>query len=329
MEENPISANAIVWCKTALQLAEDEQPAVTALRVEASHRSFYRVHAQAGTHVFMHSPPELENNVQFLQLAALFHHHHIPVPEVVAVDLAEGYFLLEDLGSTHLQELYDTPAQNQAVQAAILLLPSLGAIQDPAIPLYDVDRLHMELALFDTWFVQKFLQQQINTPTYQAACAQLVESAEEQPKCCVHRDYHCRNILYHENNLGIVDFQDALHGPILYDPASLLRDCYHTFSEQQISHWLDVFVSHTDALKNVPRTRIQQWFDFIAIQRQLKAIGIFARLHLRDNKSSHLKEIRPLLSRLINLLAAYPTLHPLQTQLQQCSGWASTHPALK
>ncbi len=319
----------MIWCKTALQFAEDEQPAVTALRVEASHRSFYRVHAKADTHVFMHSPPELENNAQFLQLASLFHQHHIPVPEVVAVDLAKGYFLLEDLGSTHLQELYDTPAQNQAVQAAILLLPSLGAIRDAAIPLYDVERLYMELGLFDDWFVQKFLQQQIDTSTYQAACAQLVESAEEQPKCCVHRDYHCRNILYHKNKLGIVDFQDALHGPILYDPASLLRDCYHTFSEAQISQWLDLFISHTDVLKNVPRTRIQQWFDFIAIQRQLKAIGIFARLHLRDNKSSHLQEIRPLLRRLIDLLAAYPTLHPLQAALQQCSRWASTHPALQ
>lgn len=329
MEENPILESAIVWCKTALKLAEDKQLTVTALRVEASHRSFYRVEYQADTHVFMHSPPALENNVQFLQLASLFHQHHIPVPEVVAVDIVKGYFLLEDLGSTHLQELYGTPAQNQAVQAAIMLLSSLGSVRDSAIPLYDTERLQMELGLFDEWFVEKFLQQQINKATYQEACAQLVKSAEEQPKCCVHRDYHCRNILFHENKLGIVDFQDALHGPILYDPASLLRDCYHTFSEEQIGLWLDMFVSHTDALKNVPRTQIQQWFDFIAIQRQLKAIGIFARLHLRDNKSSHLKEIRPLLSRLIGLLTAYPTLHPLQAQLRQCSEWATTHPVLQ
>ncbi len=330
VEENLISKSAETWCRTALDLTPAQTLQFDALRVEASHRSFYRIKSpnQAHTLVLMLSPPALENNDQFLRLAVVFGNHGLPVPEVISSNLNSGFFLMQDLGSQHLQDVYGTTAQDQALTAAIEALVQLSAVQDPAIPMYTAERLATELELFEEWFVQKFLQQQLDSTTFPIACAQLVESAEQQPKSCVHRDYHCRNLLYQNNRLGIVDFQDALHGPALYDIASLLRDCYHTFNEAEIDQWLHLYVRLTPALEALPYAQVKQWFDYLAIQRQLKAIGIFARLHLRDSKSSHLPEIRPLLVRLLDLTAQYRNLKDLNVQLKQVHAWAQAHPVL-
>ncbi|XOV84221.1 MAG: aminoglycoside phosphotransferase family protein [bacterium] len=330
MEENLISTNASTWCRNALKLTAGQPLGLTALRVEASHRSFFRVDApnQATTLVLMLSPPALEQNDQFLRLARVFGAQNLPVPEVLSSNLAQGYFLMQDLGSAHLQDLYGTKAEEQALTAAIQTLVKFAAVQDPSIPLYSVERLAMELALFEQWFVQKFLHQQLDQSQYQAICSLLIDSAEQQPKRCVHRDYHCRNLLYDNNRLGIVDFQDALQGPVMYDIASLLRDCYHTFDEAKIDRWLNFFISLDPTLEALPYPQLKRWFDFMAIQRQLKAIGIFARLHLRDDKSSHLAQIKPLLQRLLELTVHYPDLETLSRQLKQVQQWAAAHPDL-
>jgi len=330
VEENLISKSAETWCRTALNLTPAHSLQFDALRVEASHRSFYRLKSAElpQTLVLMLSPPALENNDQFLRLATVFGNHGLPVPKVISSNLNKGFFLMQDLGSQHLQEVYGTAAQEQSLTAAIEALVLLSAVQDPAIPAYTAERLATELELFEEWFVQKFLQQQLDSAAFQKTCVQLVESAEQQPKSCVHRDYHCRNLLYQNNLLGIVDFQDALQGPALYDIASLLRDCYHTFDEAEIDQWLHFYVRLTPALETLPYAQVKRWFDFMAVQRQLKAIGIFARLHLRDNKSSHLPEIRPLLLRLLDLTAQYRDLENLNTQLKQVHAWAQNHPAL-
>lgn len=330
VEENLINKSAQAWCTKALNLPPGQTLQYEALRVEASHRSFYRLKSadQAETLILMLSPPALENNDQFLRLAAVFGNHGLPVPEVISSDLKRGFFLLQDLGSQHLQEVYGTSAEDQALTAAIEALVQLSVVQDPAIPLYTAERLATELDLFEEWFVQKFLQQQLDSDVFQRARTQLMDSAEQQPKSCVHRDYHCRNLLYQKNRLGIVDFQDALHGPVLYDIASLLRDCYYTFDEAKIEQWLQLYIRLTPVLEALPYAQVKQWFDFLAIQRQLKAIGIFARLHLRDGKSSHLPEINPLLLRLLDLTAQYRELEPLNAQLKQVHAKAQTHPAL-
>jgi N-acetylmuramate 1-kinase len=330
VEENLIFKSAEAWCRTALNLPPGHSLQFEALRVEASHRSFYRLKSsdQAQTLVLMLSPPALENNDQFLRLAVVFGDHGLPVPKVISSNLSSGYFLLQDLGSQHLQDVYGTAAQDQALTAAIETLVQLSAVQDQAIPPYTAERLATELELFDEWFVQKFLQQQLDSTTFRSACTLLVESAEQQPRSCVHRDYHCRNLMYQNSQLGIVDFQDALRGPALYDIASLLRDCYHTFDEAEIDQWLHLYVRLSPALEALPYAQVKQWFDYLAVQRQLKAIGIFARLHLRDSKSSHLAEIRPLLLRLLDLTAQYPDLEALNVQLKQINAWAQAHPAL-
>jgi hypothetical protein len=314
-----IPAETSAWCEQQLSALGETLVDTEALRVEASHRSFYRLHGKKQSFVLMQSPPELERNEQFVTLARLFHGHGIRVPEILAIDKPRELFLLADLGDIHLEDLYGTTAEAQALSAAIDILPTLAGITDPAIEPYTTERLYMELEIFSEWFVQGMLKQKLDPGVYQRICDTLVHSADMQPKGCVHRDFHCRNLLFVDGKLGVVDFQDALHGPILYDIASLLRDCYFEFKEAKIDHWLTYFVSKTSLLDDYSAKQVKIWFDWIAIQRQLKAIGIFARLHLRDHKSTHLAHIPTVLGRLLRLTAQYPELEALNLQLLACT----------
>lgn len=322
VKEIALSDAALRWCETALAeatppIAPRARLSVEPLRVEASHRSFYRLRDGEHTWVFMNSPPELERNDAFVSLAGVFAAHAVPVPIIIDRSDEPGWFLLTDLGSRHLEDTYGTADEARAIEAAIAMLPRLAAISDPAIEPYTEARFADELGLFDEWFVRALLETD-DLPPPDAAYARLIAATQEQPQGCVHRDYHCRNLLYDGHRLGIVDFQDALAGPLLYDLASLLRDCYYTFDEATVDRHLDTYLSLSDAFAGVPRSQLRQWLDYTAVQRQLKAIGIFARLALRDGKRTHLGYIPPLLDRLIDLLSGYPALAELNKQLLDC-----------
>ena len=321
----------LAWCREVT----GTDISLLSLRVEASHRIFYRTVGDTPTNwVAMSSPPELENNDQFLALAELFHANGLGVPQIIHKDLGLGYFLMQDLGSTHLEDLYP-PTQTatglqansathslaeEAIKAALDTLQQLQPIHSALIPSYDQARMEMEFDLFGEWFVDKLLGAQITREQVEllATIKQLLINALlEQPQACVHRDYHSRNLLYQNSHsgqqpkIGIVDFQDALIGPALYDPASLLRDCYYTFSEQDIDTLLRHYVNASPlfAQYNYDATsdhaKIKTWFDFTAMQRQIKAVGIFARLHLRDGKSSHLEHIPTVMKRLASVANGY------------------------
>lgn len=318
MKEIVVPKQTIVWCEAALATNGEAIVDVEPLRVEASHRCFYRIKTDNRTVVLMDSPPALERNDQFAKLGTLFHQCGLPVGEIQARNEAEGLFLLEDLGDVHFEELYGSELEDEALTAAIDLLPHLGAVTDPAIEPYTAERLYMELDIFSEWFMGKLLGLEVYTGVFQDICDQLVGSIDEQPKCCVHRDYHCRNLLYNRGQLGVVDYQDALRGPILYDIASLLQDCYYTFSAAKVDRWLDYFVSLSPELTGVSRHQIRKWFDWTAMQRQLKAVGIFARLHQRDGKATHLQYIIPVLERVQSCARSYPEFRALDEQLESC-----------
>ncbi|NOX51816.1 MAG: phosphotransferase, partial [Gammaproteobacteria bacterium] len=217
------------WCLKALGIANDQLTAVHPLRVEASHRSFYRLVTQSGSWVLMVSPPELEKNDQFLRIAKLFSSHHLPVPTQISHDTALGCFLMNDLGETHLAQTYTTPAQPAAMTTAINAIHDIAVIQHPDLPNYSQTQFFNELDLFNQWFLQGLLQTNPAREDYAESFQRLVAAAQEQPQGCIHMDYHSRNLLYNEGTLGIVDFQDARRGPRLYDIASLLHDCYYEF----------------------------------------------------------------------------------------------------
>jgi aminoglycoside/choline kinase family phosphotransferase len=315
VKEFPIDSNALAWCNAHVPGPVRQ---VTPLRVEASHRNFYRLSTSTGSFVLMVSPPALERNDQFITLAEVFLTHGVPVPELYAAHRGFGYVLMADLGTQDYEQVYRGPQRDQALTAALDTLQTLGRVRDSHVEPYTVDRFTTELGLFDEWFLHGLLKQPGNNPGT-SEYHKLIEATQAQPQCCVHRDYHCRNLLWHAGTLGIVDFQDALHGPRLYDVASLLRDCYYVFTEAEVDRWLDYFIRQSPDLNGERRETVKRWFDFTAIQRQLKAIGIFARLHLRDGKSSHLDHILPVLGRVTALCSQYTELGPLTTQLSECA----------
>lgn len=325
VQEMSLTADQTLWCEQTLARLPNLQgsfPTIAPLKVEASHRRFYRLHSppQDASYVLMVSPPELEQNEQFVTVQSVFAANQVPVPTLIAHDFELGLFLMSDLGRDDLEVAYETDTKADAILGAIETLHKIQGIQNNSIPPYTLERLEMELGLFNEWFLGRFLM----TPqaAHLTGSDALLNQIEMQPKCCIHRDYHCRNILYNESRIGVVDFQDALQGAALYDLASLLRDCYYSFSEDEIDHWLQHFLATstpvTDQLNAFEPAEIRTMLDYTAIQRQLKAIGIFARLHLRDNKSAHLQYIAPLLERLVRLTASYPELTPLNVQLSDC-----------
>lgn len=234
--------------------------------------------------------------------------------------------MMNDLGDVHLEQIYATPDKHRAIQAAIELLPRLTAIQSPALEGYSGARMDMEVRLFTEWFVGGLLKSKDPTQhastrdVYNTAYAELVTAMLAQPRGCVHFDYHCRNILFDmaQGQLGIVDFQDARHGPVMYDPASLLRDCYFAFSEAEVNQWLSYYRELQPLLAGHSADQVRYWFDMTAIQRQLKAVGIFARLYLRDGRASHLPTISPVLARLSAQCGEHSQLQPFLMQLNSC-----------
>lgn len=306
----------------ALGYRSDFKP--DALLVEASNRYFFRVHARSAgttgmTLVVMYSPPDKENNDQFVKLAEVFHAHDIGVPEIIAKAMEPGYFLLSDVGAQHFADTYATEHGDQALAAGIDTLIRIQSIGDPAVPRYEAARFRDELHIFREWFVEGWLGEASPPDGLEDVFEGLVANAQDQLQCVVHRDFHCRNLLFNldrpDQQVGVVDFQDALVGPVSYDLASLLRDCYYRFSEPQIARWRDYYLQHTPLALDPDEFAVH--LDLSAAQRQLKAVGIFARLQLRDGKPSHLPHIPPVLSHLQDLAARYTELSPLRPHLDR------------
>ncbi|MYE25204.1 MAG: phosphotransferase [Gammaproteobacteria bacterium] len=277
------------------------------LPVEASTRQFFRVVAAGDTCVAMHSPPASENNAQFVRLSGIFRAAGLPVPAILHQDAERGFFLVTDVGDRNFASVYASEPE-APLQAAIEALVRLQRVQSRDIPPYTTRRFDDELGIFAEWFVGKLLGMAPDA-TFHAAKSVLIDAIAAMPACVVHRDYHSRNLLWNEGRLGIVDFQDALMGPVTYDIASLLRDCYHTFSEVEVTRWRRHFRVRSGLA--VEEAAFARAFDFTAIQRQLKAIGIFVRLRYRLGRGSHLADVLPVLRRVIALCRGYEELGAL------------------
>ncbi len=308
-----LDASLRQWLTPQLQrLTGAEEFTSSALRVEASFRQFYRIvstQIREQSFIVMAAPPAQENNAAFIHIAEVFRSGGIGVPEILAQDTDSGWFLLSDLGSWDLEAVYASDRKELALEAAIDTLIRIQAIEDRGIAPYTVERFADELGIFSEWFVGDMLNLAL-PHELEDIFGQLIEQTQDQPQCCIHRDFHCRNLLYDATgNLGVVDFQDALIGPVSYDLASLLRDCYYKFSEPEIHHWCSRYLALTPI--ELSPSAFARALDWTAAQRQLKAIGIFARLAARDGKKSHLAYIEPVLARLVGVCLRYPDLQPL------------------
>ena len=281
---------------------------------DASFRRYFRVKTSGGQFIVMDAPPSKENTEPFIRIAKLLTQSRVNVPAIFHQNLADGFLLLEDFGSQCFLDQLNADTANDLYQSAfesLFKLQTQTPVLDAGLPNYDEPLLHRELAIFDEWFLGQLLDIQIPAGAWKTACFLLTTSALEQPVTCVHRDYHSRNLMVlDKDSPGVIDFQDAVIGPITYDLVSLLRDCYISWPEQQIEQWQNSYFERLRQanLIHCNEAQFKRWFDLMGMQRHLKAIGIFSRLHLRDGKSNYLGDIPRTLNYVITVCAIYPEL---------------------
>lgn len=281
---------------------------------DASFRRYFRAKTPTGQFIIMDAPPDKENTEPFIRIAALLSKTGLHVPTIFQINSHDGFLLLEDFGSASYLDRLNTHTANGLYQNAfdsLITLQSDHSLQNSGLPSYNEQLLKRELGIFEEWFLGHFLDKTLSHDISDSLYNILITSALEQPLTCVHRDFHSRNLMVLENNSpGILDFQDAVIGPITYDLVSLLRDCYIAWPEQQVTLWLTEYFQRLIefGLINCQITQFKRWFDLMGIQRHLKAIGIFSRLHLRDGKSDYLKDIPRTLNYVRVQTALYPEL---------------------
>jgi aminoglycoside/choline kinase family phosphotransferase len=295
---------------------------------DASVRRYLRVRHEGGSHIVMDAPPERERPHAFARMAQALGSLGLNVPQVLHADFAQGFLLLTDLGSrTYLDALDDSTVERLYGDAlsALAVLQTCGSSQEPDWPPpYDEALLRHELELFREWLLQRHLGLHLDPAQHRVlddAFAALIGSALEQPRVWVHRDYHSRNLMVAErNNPGILDFQDAVVGPVTYDLVSLLRDCYIAWPQERVRDWVQGYhelALQSGILHEDDEERFVRWFDWMGVQRHLKAAGIFCRLKLRDGKPGYMADVPRTLGYVVEVSRRYPELHALHALLLQ------------
>jgi len=276
----------------------------------------------------MDAPPGQEDCLPFVRVAGYLEAMRLNAPRVIAANLDDGFLLLTDLGSRlYLDELRRNPGAAERLYAdaiaALLTMQRRGTAYQASLPPYDDELLRFELSLFHDWLCGKHLQLSFTAAeeaAWQTCCDMLVDNALHQPQVFVHRDYHSRNLMITgDDNPGILDFQDAVEGPLTYDLVSLLKDCYVRWSAEQVRHWALEFYRALDRSMRVQVDEMQfrRYFELMGVQRHLKAAGIFARLNHRDGKAAYMADIPRTLSYVIELGPHYEELQFLVRLVEQ------------
>ncbi len=306
-----------------LEAAAGVRGCLEPLAGDASFRRYLRLRTDRGSFVVMDALPDREDSRPFVHVAGLLRGAGVNVPEVHAADLERGFLLLGDLGSVSYLDRLDAaraPALYRDALAALIRMQS--GVPADEVPPYDEARLSAELELFPEWFLGAHLGHpptEAERRVLDEAFALLVDAALAQPRVFVHRDYHSRNLMVHTRNPGVLDFQDAVAGPLTYDPVSLFRDAYISWPAARVYEWLDEYTGlaagagllSADAPVDAVRARVRRDFDLMGVQRHIKVAGIFARLWHRDRKAAYLGDIPLVLGYLLDVAARYPELEPL------------------
>ncbi len=278
---------------------------------DASFRRYYRLHLPNGTtRILMDAPPTQEDSRPFVTIARRWAEAGLPVPRLHGVDLALGFLELDDLGDTPLQHCFGSESDAATLawhERAMVLIHALQERAGPTgLPAYDAALLGRELDLFPDWCLSEWLGLE-TPPGWSALREALVDSALAQPAVTVHRDFDAMNLMVHEDTLFLIDFQDAVAGPISYDLVSLLRGRYCRFDAARFAAWVEVFRQRAVADARLPAGVEAATFlaqaQAMAAQRSLKVLGIFCRLTLRDAKAGYLERLPHFLSHLEDSLA--------------------------
>ncbi len=299
---------------------------LTTASADASFRRYFRVTRHGETWIAMDAPPDKEDMRPYIRIANMLVDVGVNAPRVLHSNFDAGFLLNSDLGSrTYLAELAAPanvdPLYHDAL-TALVTVQSRAAGHAAGLPAYDAALLQREMTLFPEWFCGRHLALALDeaaTKALQGVFAALTAEALQQPRVFVHRDYHSRNLMMTDDtrlgpNPGILDFQDAVNGPVTYDLVSLLRDCYIAWPVARVHGWVRRFrdeAAGAGVSVGTDEAQFLRWFDWMGVQRHLKAIGIFARLWHRDGKSGYLKDIPRTLGYVREVAACYRELQPL------------------
>ncbi|MCR8922312.1 phosphotransferase [Dasania sp. GY-MA-18] len=311
---------------------------------DASFRRYFRYTlADQRSVIGMDAPPDTENNPAFVDIAQRLAQAGLTVPEIIAYEQAQGFLLLSDLGTqTYLQAINADNAQvlmSDAIQALVTMQTHTASA---GLPAYDEALLSKELALFPEWYIGRHLNEHLSpaakaeiSSLFNTLSQQLLTNISAQGRVFVHRDYMPRNLMLSdaESKPAIIDFQDAVYGPVSYDPICLFKDAFISWPEPQVQAWLQQYWQQAVAAQLPVAAQFEDFLtdcDYMGVQRHLKVLGIFARIHYRDGKPQYLQdaprfiaylqtvsERRPELSSLTSLLAIIsPLVNPLASKEQ-------------
>lgn len=292
---------------------------------DASFRRYFRAtFADGATRVIMDAPPQHEDCRPFLHIGILFEFAGTHVPHVYAQDLEQGFLLLSDLGgTTYLQALNADNARELYGAATDALLQIQLASRKNELPPYDEALLRRELDLFPDWYIARHLGVTLNDKQQKAlekTFRRILDNNLAQPRVYVHRDYHSRNLMFTEPNPGILDFQDAVYGPITYDLVSLFKDAYIKWDEEQTMDWLIRYWEKARAAGLPVHQDFGEFYrdyEWMGVQRHIKVLGIFARLYHRDGKEAYLNDMPLVFEYLYRASTRYAELKPLQVLLEE------------
>ena len=285
---------------------------------DASFRRYFRVTRGGDSFIAMDAPPEKEDSHPFVAIDRLLEQQGVNVPHIHALDLERGFLLLGDFGDRHFLSALNDNSVEGLYDDAMRSLLKIQHTPAASLPRYDRQLLWREMELFRDWFLDTHLGLSLDGAQHALldSCFEaLTRNALEQPQVFVHRDYHSRNLMVTANeNPGILDFQDAVAGAVTYDLVSLLRDAYIAWPRQRVEHWALDYRDRAVAagiLGAVDDRTFLRWFDLMGIQRQLKVIGIFARLNHRDGKPGYLDDIPRVLDYLLQAGRDHEETRPL------------------
>jgi len=300
---------------------------LTAASSDASFRRYFRWEGAGRSFVVMDAPPPQENCKPFVDIAFLLAKSGINVPKIYAEDLERGFLLLNDLGNQTYLDVIDSENADALFSDALQALLAFQQLPMVApLPSYDVALLRRELELFPEWYVKRELGVEFDATQqqqWQKVSELLIDSALAQPKVLVHRDYMPRNLMLSEPNPGVLDFQDAVYGPVTYDVTCLFKDAFLSWPEERVRGWLESYWQQASALDIPVQPDFEEFLrasDLMGVQRHLKVIGIFARICHRDGKPRYLGDVPRFFSYIEAVVARRPELADLQALLASLRG---------
>jgi aminoglycoside/choline kinase family phosphotransferase len=321
MDANDRSAQRLAFLHAHLP---DPDPRIAPASADASFRSYWRVQTATSTLILMDAPPDREPVAPWLDIGARLRAAGVHAPEVFAADAARGFVLMEDLGTrTYLPELNAASADALYADAFDALFAMQSRVDAADLPRFDATRTIPEMELLGDWFLRRHLGYTPGCDEWdviELAFRRIANTLDAQPRRFMHRDYHSRNLMIAErDNPSVIDFQGAMLGPITYDLASLLRDCYIAWPAERVAAWVEAYRQRLTAagIIDVDGSRFRLWFDLAGMQRHIKVLGLFCRLNYRDGKPGYLADLPRVFAYVVEVAGRHLEFADFSTLLQR------------